>query len=130
MSKNNPILKCGAEKRFTVFNRQDIVNLPLGEKLRFLNLQEFIISKRKQDGKSVDNEYLVINTDEPYIEQIIEILKKNNHWPGYEKEKEISCATCAYTPDSFGFCKPRADIVQSEYCIDHKYCAYKTKEGM
>jgi len=26
------------------------------------------------------NEYLVINTDEPYAEEIIEILKRNGHW--------------------------------------------------
>jgi hypothetical protein len=27
-----------------------------------------------------ENTYLVINTDEPYADEIIEILKKNGHW--------------------------------------------------
>lgn len=27
-----------------------------------------------------ENTYFVINTDEPYADEIIEILKKNGHW--------------------------------------------------
>lgn len=37
-----------------------------------------------EDGRSVDgkknNTYLVINTDEPYADEVIEIMKKNGHW--------------------------------------------------
>lgn len=46
-------LKCGAKKKFIVL---------------------------KADGTPTDHEYLVINTDEPYIQDIIEIMKKNGQW--------------------------------------------------
>jgi len=35
---------------------------------------------RKLAGKPSDNFYLVVNTDEPYAEQIIEIMKANGHY--------------------------------------------------
>ena len=35
---------------------------------------------RKEVGKKTDNKYLVINIDEDYAKDVIEILKKNNHW--------------------------------------------------
>lgn len=41
---------------------------------------------REFDGKPMNNEYLVINRDEPYAEEIIEILKKNGHWDEDESE--------------------------------------------
>lgn len=31
-------------------------------------------------GKKTDNKYLVINTDEPYAPEIVEIMKRNGHW--------------------------------------------------
>lgn len=35
---------------------------------------------RKMSGKPTDNSYVVVNTDEPYVDNIIEIMKKNGHW--------------------------------------------------
>ncbi|GGF82894.1 hypothetical protein GCM10010912_30000 [Paenibacillus albidus] len=35
---------------------------------------------RRKDGKRPVNAYLVINTDEPYADEVIEILKRNGHW--------------------------------------------------
>lgn len=35
---------------------------------------------RMQHGKNPDNQYLVINTDEPYADEVIEILKRHGHW--------------------------------------------------
>lgn len=43
-------------------------------------LQEEISEKRVAEGKDPNPEYLVINTDEPYIQEIIDVLKKHNHW--------------------------------------------------
>jgi hypothetical protein len=40
---------------------------------------ETIADSRSMDGKK-NNEYLVINTDEPYADEVIEILKRNGHW--------------------------------------------------
>jgi hypothetical protein len=35
---------------------------------------------RGMDGKLEDNFYLVINQDEPYADEVIEILKRHGHW--------------------------------------------------
>lgn len=41
---------------------------------------ERISSGRIKDGKNPYNQYLVINADEPYAPEIVEILKRNGHW--------------------------------------------------
>ena len=35
---------------------------------------------RVEFNKKPSNQYLVINIDEDYAKDVIEILKKNNHW--------------------------------------------------
>lgn len=35
---------------------------------------------REHDRKTTNNKYLVINTDEPYADEIIEIMKRHGHW--------------------------------------------------
>jgi len=35
---------------------------------------------RSEDSKSTSNKYFVINVDESYAEDVVEILRKNNHW--------------------------------------------------
>lgn len=40
---------------------------------------DIIFDSRSMDGKKI-NKYLVINTDEPYADEVIEILKSNGHW--------------------------------------------------
>lgn len=35
---------------------------------------------RREDGKKPENIYIVINTDEPYAPEVIEILKRHGHW--------------------------------------------------
>ena len=35
---------------------------------------------KEDEGRSVNNEYMVINTDEPYIDEVIAIMKKHGHW--------------------------------------------------
>lgn len=37
---------------------------------------------RETQGKNPTPEYLVINRDEPYAPEIIEVLKKHGHWEG------------------------------------------------
>jgi len=75
-------LKCGATKKFIVIKIDDLkkyVNSVF--KLAMLeNDLNDIQAGRKADGKAPCNEYLVINTDEPYAGEIIEILKRNGHW--------------------------------------------------
>jgi hypothetical protein len=39
-----------------------------------------ITEKRRDLGKTTNNSYLVINADELYADEIIEILIRNGHW--------------------------------------------------
>lgn len=41
---------------------------------------ETIEEGRASEGKSTNRVHLVINTDEPYADQVIDILKTNGHW--------------------------------------------------
>jgi hypothetical protein len=46
------------------------------------NIFQTMEAGRIYDGKVDDNQYLVINRDEPYAEEVIEIMKKHGHWEG------------------------------------------------
>lgn len=49
-------------------------------KAALLKADLLIKSGRERDRKKKDNTYLVINTDEPYAPEVVEILKRNGHW--------------------------------------------------
>ena len=83
-----PKLECGGLKKFVVLKIEDIEEyLPKVAQLQLKMVQVRIECSRVLDFKSIDNEYLVINVDEPYAPEIIEILKKNGHWGEQEVEK-------------------------------------------
>lgn len=74
-------LKCGAIKKHIVIKIEDLKHINSVFKIAMLqNDLEDIQTGRKAEGKDPSPEYLVINTDEPYINDIIEILKANGHW--------------------------------------------------
>lgn len=50
---------------------------------------------REKDGKKPFNSYVVINTDEPYIKDIVAILEANGHWDGQPVESKIKPLTFA-----------------------------------
>lgn len=54
----------------------------------FDSIVEGISMGRDRDGKVASPNYIVINTDEPYIEEIVEVLKKHGHWDGWNEEVE------------------------------------------
>lgn len=70
--------------KFIVINNADINKLPKSVSDEFFNLlhriQLAIDINRLAQGKEILRHYLVINTDEPYADEIINILKKNGHW--------------------------------------------------
>lgn len=72
---------CGKNKKFTVLKDEDINKyLTETEKAIFNELRNKIMfSRRDIDGKSSNNEYMVINKDEPYANKVIEIMKKHGH---------------------------------------------------
>lgn len=41
---------------------------------------------RKMLGKDPEPEYIVINIDEPYIDEIVAVLQKHGHWDGWNHE--------------------------------------------
>jgi len=78
-------VKEGFERKFTVINERDFrqyVPASLREEFRviFNQVTDWIEDARKMDGKPPFNNYVVINLDEPYIDEIIEIMKRHGHW--------------------------------------------------
>lgn len=75
----------GKKRRYTVLNERDFHKY-VPENLRhefgeiFNDVLFHIESGREEDGKNPYNSYLVINVDEPYTTEIIEVMKKNGHF--------------------------------------------------
>jgi hypothetical protein len=65
--------------KYIVVKFSDVNHLTTSEISQLRNLLEKIEDGRKSEGKE-RNTYLVINTDEPYADEIVEILKENGHW--------------------------------------------------
>jgi hypothetical protein len=76
-------------RKFIVFKIADYVKyVNSGIKAALLqNDFEDIAAGRKADGKKPYPEYIVINTDEPYAPEVIEIMKRYGHW-GRRPERE------------------------------------------
>ncbi|MEK4684785.1 hypothetical protein NSQ76_03415 [Bacillus sp. FSL M8-0256] len=68
--------------KFSVINLKDFSSyVPKDIEQGFLNELSKVLKSieegRQKDGKKPFNNYLVINQDEPYIEEVFEVLKKN-----------------------------------------------------
>lgn len=70
------------KRKFIVIKIEDLVKYVKSPfKIAMLkNDLKDIQDGRKDEGKNPSHEYLVINTDEPYAPEIIEIMKRNGHW--------------------------------------------------
>lgn len=80
IERNEP-LECGAQRKFIVLKIEDIEKyLDQSDRNWLYEVQFKIANGRKHDGRNPENEYLVINTDEKYIDEIIKIMKANGHW--------------------------------------------------
>lgn len=77
----NDFLKGGNFRKFTVLKNDDTKKyLDHEDKLALARIIGKIQNGRIRDGKNPSNLYLVINTDEPYAPEVVEILKRNMHW--------------------------------------------------
>lgn len=66
--------------KFAVAKIEDIDNLlPADQSQKFYSLLNSIDGARKLQGKPY-NSYIVINLDEPYAGDVVEIMKANGHW--------------------------------------------------
>jgi len=89
-------LKNGAKRKFIVIKIDDLIkHVNSAFKLAMLdNDLKDIQAGRKADGKEPCPEYLVINTDEPYAGEIIDIMKRNGHWGSGETLQFASTGEC------------------------------------
>lgn len=73
----------GDFNKFLVFKIDDVRKY-LGEAAyaQLSHTLAHIASMRENDGKTPCNTHLVVNIDEPYAPEIVNILKQNGHW-GY-----------------------------------------------
>lgn len=77
--------KEGWRRKFTVINERDVRRYLTDDERHMLDhtvgkLQDRISEQREYDGKEPHNNYLVINMDEPYTDEVIAILKKHGDW--------------------------------------------------
>ncbi|OMG46944.1 hypothetical protein BK140_24095 [Paenibacillus macerans] len=69
------------EIKFTVVKNEDVEKyLDARDKSEFSRILWKIEQGRYEEGKESTNTYLMINTDEPYISEIINIMKANGQW--------------------------------------------------
>lgn len=69
----------GISNKYTVFKNEDLKQLPLTIQTQIQLAGDMIVHNRVGEGKP-ENIYLVINTDESYADEVIEILKLHGHW--------------------------------------------------
>jgi len=69
----------GMNMKFAVMKLADARHLSESEQIQLVHLLDKVEAGRKAEGKK-DNTYLVVNTDEPYSEEVVEVLKRNGHW--------------------------------------------------
>jgi hypothetical protein len=74
----------GRERRYTVLNERDIQKYATEKQIEELNetLDDVLASMeigRSKDGKNPYNSYIIINVDEPYIDEIVAVMKRHGH---------------------------------------------------
>ncbi|MED3779381.1 hypothetical protein P4560_02290 [Heyndrickxia sporothermodurans] len=125
-------VKEGFERRYTVINERDFQkyvkdSVKENFRLTFNNVAAWIEDGRKKDGKEPFNNYIVINLDEPYINDVIRIMKDHGHWEGPEIQECDYCETPAQKlrPTPFMsdvpacMCKHCWDMTKEEYAASH-----------
>lgn len=102
------------EMKYTVIKNDDIEQF-MNDREKLI-LQELLYSmnlRKKKEGKAVDHQYLVINTDEQYSPQVIDILKANNHWDeGSDREflLDEDCVKIEFKGVWYTFTKQDRDV--------------------
>ena len=80
-------IKEGCECKYTIINLKDLekyIGIGAKQDLAVIldHVQGNIEHGREEDGKKPFNNYIVINIDEPYINDIVAVLEANGHWDG------------------------------------------------
>jgi hypothetical protein len=76
------LMKCGGVRKHLVIKIDDYVKYVKSSfKAAMLNNDlEDIQAGRKADGKDPCPEYIVVNTDESYVQEVIDVLKRHGAW--------------------------------------------------
>jgi hypothetical protein len=74
----------GRERRYTVLNERDIQKYATNKQIEAMQeaIDDVLVNVelgRREDGKKPYNSYIIINVDEPYIGEIIEVMKRHGH---------------------------------------------------
>lgn len=64
--------------KFMVLKCHDIWRFGLEKRAEFL--EACVRESREMNGESIDNRYAVINLDETYANEVIEIMRRHGHW--------------------------------------------------
>lgn len=60
-----------------VIKREDIFRYLTDNQIKYLDaILNAIADGRKKDGKKADNTYYICNTDEPYADEVLEVILK------------------------------------------------------
>ncbi len=81
----------GMEIKFTVVKNEDVEkHLDDSDKSELSRILWKIEQGRYEEGKEATNTYLVINVDEPYTHEIINIMKANGHWGSVNDPNQLA----------------------------------------
>ena len=85
-------IKEGCECKYAIINLKDLekyIGIGAKQDLSVIldHVQGNIEHGREQDGKKPFNNYVVVNIDEPYINDIVAVLEANGHWDGKPSRK-------------------------------------------
>ncbi|MGE7091660.1 hypothetical protein ACQKII_09455 [Lysinibacillus sp. NPDC048646] len=75
----------GKSRKYTILSHKDLNKYidPFTQNEMWIMLDRIagnIEDGREKDGKKPFNSYITINTDEPFINEIIDVLKKHGRW--------------------------------------------------
>jgi hypothetical protein len=71
----------GFKRKFIVIKDKDYDMVTTPSEMNQVSIICHRIKKfREREGKEPNPTYLVINADEPYADEVIEIMKRHGHW--------------------------------------------------
>jgi hypothetical protein len=70
----------GMKMKYTVLKNSEVQSHVPGHLLDDLALISNTVKQARVKKGKKENTYLVINTDEPYADEVIEIMKRHGHW--------------------------------------------------
>lgn len=82
----------GKSRKYTILSHKDLNKYidPFTQNEMWIILDRIlgnIENGREKDGKKPFNSYITINTDEPYINEVIDVMKRNGDWESDYKTK-------------------------------------------